>query len=113
MKQYYVLYPGPVVCHRSGQTYYMGASTLARLFGVDIQDCVVFDPDPDSRLKDYDICVHLHPQYDEEMAQPAVLALSHTHSIKHPLGANRSASAAAGTQARTCAGSWDAGAIKS
>lgn len=85
MTHRYVLYPGPVTCTKSGESHFVGASTLARLHGIEMRDCVVFDPDPYNRAEDYKDCIHLFPQYDEECMQPQVLALgaaqsSHTTS---------------------------------
>jgi hypothetical protein len=74
MAQRYVLYPGPVTCRKNGQSHFVGASTLARLYGIEMLDCVVFDPDPYNRTEDYTECIHLYPQYDEECMQPQVVA---------------------------------------
>jgi hypothetical protein len=81
MTQRYVLYPGPVTCSKSGQSHYVSASTLARLHGVEMRDCIVFDPDPRNRMEDYADCIHLHPQYDEERGQPQVAAFRTTPSL--------------------------------
>jgi hypothetical protein len=74
MIQRYVLYPGPVTCCSDGQSHYVSASALARLYGVEMRDCIVFDPDPRNRTADYKDCVHLHPRYDEECAAPQIVA---------------------------------------
>jgi hypothetical protein len=60
MPQRYVLYPGLVTGRSEANFLYLGASALARLHGVDMRDCVVFDPalaDPES----YHGCIHLYP----------------------------------------------------
>lgn len=61
-----------------------------------MEDCLVFDPDPYSRLKDYNTCIHLHPQYDEDCGRPDVIALNHTHTMKYLPRANRGASPGTG-----------------
>lgn len=65
-----------------------------------MHDCIVFDPDLNNRVKNYDMCIHLHPQYDEDNAQPGVIALSHSRSTNYLLNclpyANRVASLGTG-----------------
>jgi hypothetical protein len=84
MSRRYVLYPGPVTCPTSGEPQYVSASTLARLFGVDMRECVVFDPDPRNRTANYADCIHLHPEYDEECATPRVVASRFGHVSDAP-----------------------------
>jgi hypothetical protein len=74
MTQRYVLHPGPVTCIKNGQCHFISASMLARLYGVEMRDCIVFDPDPHNRTEDYTDCIHLHPEYDEECMHPQVAA---------------------------------------
>lgn len=40
----YVLCPGHIRSQHDGQSHYVGAGQLARLYGVALRDCVVFDP---------------------------------------------------------------------
>ncbi len=79
MPQRYVLYPG-LVSGRSGANFlYMGASALARLHGVDMCDCVVFDPalpNPESYLG----CIHLYPP---------ISTTGHSHRPRSPMVAMR------------------------
>ncbi len=65
MSQRYVLYPGLVADSLDRQLHFVSASALTRLYGVDMQDCVVFDPSPHNRAENYDGCVHLRPYRDE------------------------------------------------
>jgi hypothetical protein len=62
MRQRYVLYPGLVAAGSEGNLRFIGASALARLYGVDIQDCMVFDPAQRSDYDGCDDCVHLYPR---------------------------------------------------
>jgi hypothetical protein len=82
MTQRYVLHPGPVTCAKNGQMHFIGASTLARLYGVEMRDCIVFDPDPHNRTEDYSDCIHLHPQYDEDCTHTQVVALGERQSTE-------------------------------
>ena len=75
MSQRYVLYPGLVTCRKSGESHFIGSSTLARMYGVEMRDCIVFDPDPYSRMENYRDCIHLYPDYDEDCMQPKVVAV--------------------------------------
>ena len=65
MTHRYVWYPGPVTCSKSGDSHFVSASTLARLYGIEMRDCVVFDPDPCNREEDYKSCIHLFPHYND------------------------------------------------
>lgn len=58
MNQRYVLHPGYVVSAFDGQEHFVGGPRLARLYGVDIRQCVYGDT-PLYREQDGD--VHLHP----------------------------------------------------
>ena len=40
----YVLCPGPVMSKSDGQWHHIDARTLARLYGVPMSECVVYDP---------------------------------------------------------------------
>jgi hypothetical protein len=63
MRQRYVLYPGLVADDDGPHFQFVGASALARLYGVDMRDCVVFDPaQPDA--DSYGDCIHLYPQHN-------------------------------------------------
>ena len=47
MKPYrYILQPGTVTSQSDGQRHYVGASALARLYGVDIRACYIDIGDP-------------------------------------------------------------------
>lgn len=81
MKQRYVLYPGPLKCEKDGQSHYVSASTLVRLYGVEMRDCVVFDPDPANRRENYEKCIHLHPRCDDECAQHDAVLLPVSQSL--------------------------------
>jgi hypothetical protein len=64
MRQRYVLYPGLLTLE--GHYRFIGASALARLHGVDMRDCVVFDPAARSEYDEIDDCMHLHPRHEQE-----------------------------------------------
>jgi len=40
----YALYPGGVISPNDGQSHYVGALALARLYGVPMNECIVCDP---------------------------------------------------------------------
>lgn len=63
----YVLHPGYVTSRNDGDTHFIGGPRLARLYGVDIQDCVFGDV-PSYREEDGDI--HLRPRSDGNYALP-------------------------------------------
>jgi hypothetical protein len=44
MKQRYVLHPGIVSSAAEGKCYFVSASTLAYLYGVDFKECRIADP---------------------------------------------------------------------
>ena len=46
MRPKYQLCPGVVVSATDGQEHYIGAMTLARLYGVDLRECVIYEPAP-------------------------------------------------------------------
>lgn len=82
MRQRYVLYPGPIRCDKDNQSHYVSASALARLHGIEMRDCIVYDPDPANRTENYAKCIHLHPQCDEECSQSASMAVPSAHSTE-------------------------------
>jgi len=49
----YLLIPGHVESKRDGQLHYIGASELARLYGVSIHECIVFIPERSDKLRGY------------------------------------------------------------
>ncbi len=75
MSQRYVLYPGPVCDGVDGQLHFISASALTRMYGVDMRDCMVFEPSPHNRAENYEGCIHLRPYRDENSARPAIVAL--------------------------------------
>lgn len=46
MKPNYVLCPGFVTSKYDGQTHYIGPMQLARLYGVDVRECLIYEPAP-------------------------------------------------------------------
>lgn len=56
----YVLHPGYIISKEDGQEHFIGGPRLARLYGVNLLDCVYGDM-PGYRQKEGD--VHLHPDY--------------------------------------------------
>jgi hypothetical protein len=62
MRQRYVLYPGLVVSGIEGYFQFIGASALARIHGVDMRDCMVFDPALRHDYDRHDDCIHLYPE---------------------------------------------------
>lgn len=64
----YVLHPGYVTSQHDGDSHFIGGPRLARLYGVDIRQCVFGDV-PEYREQAGD--VHLHPRYDGDYALPS------------------------------------------
>jgi len=67
----YVLHPGFVISQHDGQQHYIGPMTLARLYGVDIKQCVIYEPAPwwpssfyDYERKRHEGLIHLTPRND-------------------------------------------------
>lgn len=64
----YVLHPGYVTSKNDGQEHFIGGPRLARLYGVDIRECVFGDV-PEYQEQDGD--VHLHPDYHGNYTPPS------------------------------------------
>ena len=64
----YVLHPGYMTSKNDGQQHFVGGPRLARLYGVDMRDCVFGDV-PEYRKQDGD--VHLWPDYHGNYALPS------------------------------------------
>lgn len=63
MKKRYVLHPGIVTSAAEGKCYFISASTLAFLYGVDFEDCRVADPGCAGDKSPEE--VHLYPALEE------------------------------------------------
>jgi hypothetical protein len=76
----YALYPGFVRSQTDGDRHYIGALTLAHLYGVRVQDCIVINPndadDPSQRekLERARRLVPLVPRYDGNYTLPLARA---------------------------------------
>ena len=64
----YVLHPGYVISKNDGQEHFIGGPRLARLYGVDMRQCV-FGGEPGYQEQEGD--VHLCPDYHGRYALPS------------------------------------------
>lgn len=63
----YVLHPGYIKSKNDGEEHFIGGPKLARLYGVDIRECVFGD------MPGYQECdgdIHLWPQYNGDYSLP-------------------------------------------
>ena len=74
----YVIYPGEVVSESDGEKHFIGAEQLARLYGVDLTECMVVDDrrkfTPASMMswrKDSGL-IHLYTRSDGDYKLPAI-----------------------------------------
>lgn len=63
----YVLHPGYITSAHDGQDHFIGGPRLARLYGVDIKQCVWIDRDYFPQTGD----IHLIPREDGDYRIPA------------------------------------------
>lgn len=64
----YILHPGTVKSKTDGQEHYISAARLARLYGLNLVDCIVHTEPKSYAFNVYDI--HLHPRYDGDYTLP-------------------------------------------
>lgn len=74
----YVLCPGMVTSQRDGQSHYIGAMQLARLYGVSLRECEIYEPAPWWPRSFYEMAVErqkglprLTPRYDGDYSLPS------------------------------------------
>lgn len=68
-----ILHPGPVKSATDGQEHYIDAPTLARLYGVDLKDCLVHDFRREETYRGFWARrddVHLYPRRDGNYDRP-------------------------------------------
>ena len=66
----YALHPGYITSKNDGDRHFISARQLARLYGVKIEECVVWGPEyrpGEWRREDY---VHFYPRYDGDYKTP-------------------------------------------
>lgn len=73
----YILCPGYIISNYDGQQHYIGAMQLARLYGVDLRECEIYEPAPwwpTSFYKWAEEChrdlIKLRPRYDGDYSLP-------------------------------------------
>ncbi|MBU0801383.1 MAG: hypothetical protein KKA05_10350 [Alphaproteobacteria bacterium] len=67
----YLLYPDFVTSQSDGQSHFISATDLARLYGVPWDECVVYrNPDRGSESSRYDGLISLSPRYDGDYRLP-------------------------------------------
>lgn len=64
----YVLHPGYVLSPHDNQRHFVGGPRLARLYGVDIRDCVFGD---ELRYRELPGDIHLFPRSNGDYTLPA------------------------------------------
>lgn len=58
----YILYPGFVVSKHDRERHYVGAQQLARLFGVDMRECITAEPSARFSSEFLDKLIPLRPR---------------------------------------------------
>lgn len=65
----YVICPGPIRSQTDGDTHYVGADALMRLYGVRPWECTIY-PENDRGWRRPPFSVYLEPQYDGNYSLP-------------------------------------------
>jgi hypothetical protein len=68
----YVLCPGWITSQNDGDRHYIGAAQLARLYGVNLRDCLVKPAQEKLHPTDCVGRVFLHPRFDGDYRLPAL-----------------------------------------
>lgn len=66
----YILHPGQIRSRTDGQIHYISAAKLARLYGLNLADCIVHKEPKNYVFDVYDI--HLHPRFDGDYTLPPI-----------------------------------------
>jgi hypothetical protein len=70
MKPWIALHPGLVVSKSDGEQHFIDAPTLARLYQVQMAECIVWDDDDYSRDFYWDNYIHLFPDANGNYKRP-------------------------------------------
>ena len=77
MKKKYVLHPGIVSSAAEGKCYFVSASTLAYLYGIDFKECRIADPFNPARPDAGDVDeVHLYPGLEKRGEESALIVIA-------------------------------------
>jgi hypothetical protein len=68
----YVLCPGWVTSQNDGEQHYIDAMQLARLYGVDLRNCLIRPARRSLDSADYAGKVFLHPRFDGDYRLPTL-----------------------------------------
>jgi hypothetical protein len=74
MKQKYVLHPGIVTTAPEGKCYFVSASTLAYLYGIELKECRIADPsDPAQPEGGNTPEIHIYPGLEDREGRPSLI----------------------------------------
>lgn len=83
----YILHPGEVMSRTDGDRHYIDAFQLARLYGVDWKECIVFvGSNSNFDYTNIEGDVHLYPRYDGDCKKVCTKCKGHQTSTD---GGNR------------------------
>jgi hypothetical protein len=73
----YVLCPGKVISINDGDRHYIGAMQLAKLYGVPVEECAIYEPAPwwtaslyQSAYREHEGLIRLRPRSDGDYRIP-------------------------------------------
>ena len=70
------LHPGRVIGH-DGHVHFVGATDLAKIHGIPLKDCIIWDPDrPETHMgRRYSDYIHIYPREDGNYSDYKTLLL--------------------------------------
>lgn len=69
MEKKYLLCPGYVISQNDGDRHFIGADELARLYGVPMSECSIFD-ERIQMIRNTDGLIQLHPRSNGDYTRP-------------------------------------------